>query len=92
MTFENKTGLNVLASYGPRSTGGKFGAVISQDGVVKQAVWDFTYNDLPDGSSTDSLGISHIIPANSTILSAKLIVDTAFASTSKRRPQRHPCR
>lgn len=82
MSFEKDNKRGVLNHYGPRSVGGKYGAGIGTAGIIQKAVWDFTYNDLPDGSSTDSLGISYVIPANSTIISARLIVDTAFTSTS----------
>jgi hypothetical protein len=81
MTLEAKTGTGVLASYGPRSTSGVFGAEMNHDTIVKKVMWDFTYDNLPDGGS-DQLGLSYVIPANSTIISAKLIIDTAFASTS----------
>lgn len=72
---------DVLASYGVRSTNGKFGAEQNYDTIIKSVMWDFAYNDLPDGAS-DALGLNHIIPANSTIVSAKLYIDTAFTSTS----------
>ena len=72
---------DVISSYGVRTTNGKFGAEQNTDDVIKRVLWDFTYSDLPDGAS-DALGLDHVIPANSTIVSAKLIIDTAFASTS----------
>lgn len=81
MALEAKTGTGVLASYGPRNTSGVFGADTNHNTLIKKVVWDFTYNDLPDGGA-DQLGLSYVIPANSTIVSAKLIVDTAFTSTS----------
>jgi len=81
MSLENSAGLGVLNSYGPRTTNGKYGGA-GVDELIQVAVWDFTYNDLPDGSSTDSLGISQVIPANSTIVDARMIVDTAFTSTA----------
>jgi hypothetical protein len=72
---------DVLASYGVRTTNGKFGAEQNTDDIIKRVLWDFSYNDLPDGAS-DALGLDHIIPANSTIVSATLFIDTAFTSTS----------
>lgn len=81
MSFENSAGLGVLTHYGPRTTLGKFGAEQNSKDIIKKALWDFTYSDLPDGAS-DALSLNYIIPANSTIVSAKLIIDTAFTSTS----------
>jgi len=72
---------DVLTSYGVRTTNGKFGAEQNTDDIIKRVMWDFVYSDLPDGAS-DALGLDHIIPANSTIVSAKLFIDTAFTSTS----------
>jgi len=40
---------------------------------------DFDYNDLPNYGSNN---LQHVIPANATIISAELIVDVAFTSTS----------
>ncbi len=42
-------------------------------------VWDFDYNDLPNNGSN---GLQFVLPANATIVSAKLYVDVAFTSTS----------
>lgn len=79
MGFETDSKRGVLNHYGPRKTNLKFGGQQTSDNIIRSAVWDFTYNDLPDAGS-DNLGFS--IPANSTIVSAKLIIDTAFTSTS----------
>ena len=78
MSFENTSGRNVLSSYGVRTTNSKFGGYIDDD-VIKTVQWTFSYNDLPTGA-TNNLGYS--IPANSTILSAKLQIIDAFTSTS----------
>lgn len=72
---------DVIVSYGVRTTNGKFGAEQNTDDIIKRVLWDFSYNDLPDGAS-DALGLDHVIPANSTIVSAKLFIDSAFTSTS----------
>ncbi len=78
MTFEIDAKRGVANHYGVRTTNGKFGAETCDD-LVKWAVWDFKYNDLP-AAGTNNLQFS--IPANATIISAELIVDTAFTSTS----------
>ena len=80
MSYENSSGLGVLNSYGPRNVdGSKGGQQSTCNGVVKSAIWDFDYNNLPTYGSTN---LQFVIPANATIVSAKLIVDTAFTSTS----------
>lgn len=79
MSFETDAKRGVINSYGPRVTNGKFGAYHDTSGLVQKAVWDFVYSDLPAGG-TSKLQFS--IPANSTIVSAKLYIDTAFTSTS----------
>jgi hypothetical protein len=78
MTFEIDAKRGVANHYGVRTTNGKFGAETCDD-LVKWAVWDFKYDDLP-AAGTNNLQFS--IPANATIISAELIVDTAFTSTS----------
>jgi len=70
----------VAASYGPRTTTGRYGAQESTcQGVVKSAIWDFTYSTLPAAGTNN---LQFVVPANATIVSARLIVDTAFTSTS----------
>ena len=78
MGFEIDGKRNVTNYYGVRTTNGKFGAEACDD-LVKWAVWDFDYNDLPAAGTT---AIQHLIPANATIVSAELLVDVAFTSTS----------
>lgn len=80
MGFENAAGLSVNNHYGPRSTDESFGGMSSTcKGIVKEAIWQFEYNRLPDAASTN---MHFSIPAGATIVSAKLIIDTAFTSTS----------
>lgn len=80
MPLEITAKRGVAASYGPRNTTGQYGSQESTKmGVIKSAVWDFTYNTLP-GPGTNRL--QYQIPANATIVSARLVVDTAFTSTS----------
>jgi len=78
MGFEIDGKRGVANYYGVRTTNGKFGAE-SCDDLVKWAVWDFDYNDLPNYGSSN---LQHVIPANATIVSAELLVDVAFTSTS----------
>jgi len=78
MGFEIDGKRNVVNHYGVRTTNGKLGAEACDD-LVKWAVWDFDYNDLPNYGSTN---VQHLIPANATIVSAELLVDVAFTSTS----------
>jgi hypothetical protein len=79
MGFEADAKRGVVNHYGVRTTNGKFGAQQNSDGVVKSAIWDFDYSDLPAAGSTN---IQYQIPAGATIVSAKLVVDAAFTSTS----------
>lgn len=69
----------VANHYGPRSTTGQYGSAQNSSDVVKKAVWDFTYNTLPAAGTNN---LQFVIPANATIVSAKLVIDTAFTSTS----------
>ena len=78
MGFEIDGKRGVANYYGVRTTNGKFGAE-GEDDLYKWAVWDFDYNDLPTYGSNN---LQHVIPANATIVSAELIVDVAFTSTS----------
>ena len=80
MGFEADATRNVMAHYGVRTTDGKYGGDLNSDGLVKKTVWKFDYNDLPAGGTT--YNIEKSIPANSTIVSAVMYVDTAFTSTS----------
>lgn len=79
MSFELDSKRGVYNSYGPRVTDGKFGAYHETSGLVQKAVWDFSYNNLPAGG-TSKLQFS--IPANSTIVSCRFYVDSAWTSTS----------
>jgi hypothetical protein len=80
MGFEIDAKRGVAQHYGVRTTNGKFGGQQStKEGVIKSAIWDFDYNDLPNYGSG---GLHFQIPANATIVSATLYVDVAFTSTS----------
>lgn len=78
MGFEIDAKRGVANHYGVRTTDGSFGAE-AEDDLYKWAVWDFDYNNLPTYGSNN---LQQVIPANATIVSAELIVDTAFTSTS----------
>jgi len=78
MSFENQAIRGVLNHYGPRKIDSKYGAE-TDNSVIKTVSWIFDYNNLPDASAN---GLEYQIPANATILSAKLQIITAFTSTS----------
>jgi hypothetical protein len=69
----------VAQSYGPRPTTGQYGAAQNSSDVIRKAIWDFTYNTLPTAGANN---LQFVIPANATIVSARLVIDTAFTSTS----------
>lgn len=80
MSYEIDAKRGVANHYGARTTDGSKGAQQStKNGIIKSAVWDFSYDNLP-ASGTSNLQLA--IPANATIVSAKLYVDVAFTSTS----------
>lgn len=79
MSFELDSKRGVYNHYGPRVTEQKFGGAVSSDTIIRKAQWDFDYNSLPAGGTSN---LQHKIPANATIVSARLIIDTAFTSTS----------
>jgi len=78
MGFEIDAKRGVANHYGVRTTDGSLGAGACDD-LYKWAVWDFDYNNLPTYGSNN---LQQVVPANATIVSAELIVDTAFTSTS----------
>ena len=79
MTIEIAPKRGVAVNYGVRGTTGQYGAQQNTDTIIKSAVWDFTYNTLP---AVGTNNLQFVIPANATIVSARLVVDTAFTSTS----------
>lgn len=79
MTIETAGVRNVAVHYGPRSTEGKYGRAGVGNELVKTAQWTFDYDDLPDAGATN-LELS--LPANASIVSAKLEILTGFTSTS----------
>lgn len=79
MGYEVDSKRGVANHYGVRTTNGEYGAQSQSVGLVKQAVWDFTYDKLPNGGTNN---LQFVIPANATIKSALLYIDAAFTSTS----------
>jgi hypothetical protein len=69
----------VAVNYGTRETTGQYGAAVNSSDTIRKAQWDFAYNTLPDNGANN---LQFVIPANSTIVSARLIIDEAFTSTS----------
>ena len=79
MGFETDSKRGVQSHYGPRVVTNKFGGHLPSNGIVKSVMWDFAFDELPV-CSTSNLEVS--IPSGSTIVSAKMYIDTAFTSTS----------
>lgn len=79
MALETQLIRGVTKNFGARETNGKYGSNHTRLDNIKLAKWVFDYDDLPDADTTN-MGLS--IPANSTIISAKLRIITAFTSTS----------
>lgn len=74
-TFEIMPVRGVTQHYGPRNKREDLGGRVCQD-YFKTARWEFSFNQLP------APGLSHIeqvIPAHSSIISARLVVKTAAA-------------
>lgn len=68
----------VVAHFGQRKTNAKYGGDVSAN-FKRTAIWVFKFDDLPTYGTTN---IEKVIPANSTIVSAKLRILEAFTSTS----------
>ena len=79
MGYEIDAKRGVANHYGVRTTDSSFGGQLKADGLVKKAVWSFDYDNLPAPGTNN---MQYVIPANATIVSAKLYVDVAWASTS----------
>lgn len=79
MTLAIQATRNVTKNYGPRNTEMQYGGRQNGDGLIKTAVWSFDYDELPTNGASNQ---EQVIPANSTIVSAKMRIVTAFTSTS----------
>jgi hypothetical protein len=77
MAIELDAKRGVATNYGVRTTTGQFGSQESTKmGVIKSAMWTFAWDKLPTASTSK---LQYVIPAGATIVSARLIVDTAFS-------------
>jgi len=70
----------VRNNYGSQTTQDKFPGMVKRDGMVKEMVIDFNYDDLPTYSADGAVVQS--IPGDSFIVSARLHVKTAAAGSS----------
>lgn len=81
MGYEKDTVVrNVSTHYGPRTTEERLGGFSTRKGQVKEMSITFDYDDLP--ADATYAGFSAQLPANASIVSAKLEILTAFTSTS----------
>lgn len=78
MGLEQNAKRLTVTSYGPRKTITKMGGV-NDTNWRRTATWTFNYDDLP---APGTYNLQHVIPAGSSIISAKLRIITAFTSTS----------
>ena len=78
MGLEQNAKRLTVTSYGPRKTITKMGGV-NDTNWRRIATWTFNYDDLP---APGTYNLQHVIPAGSSIISAKLRIITAFTSTS----------
>ena len=83
MSYENSAGLSVRNHYGPKliSESEQFGGQSSTGGLMKQAIWEFDYDNLPVNSAIGG-GMEAQIPAYAHVISAHLEVITAMSGTS----------
>lgn len=82
-TYENNAGLGVRNHYGPKEIGDSenFGGQVSTGGFIKQAIWEFDFDNLPVNSA-DGGQMEAEIPAGAIIMSAEIEVVTAMSGTS----------
>ena len=78
MGLEQNAKRLTVTSYGPRKTITKISGV-NDNNWRRIATWTFNYDDLP---APGTYNLQHVIPAGSSIISAKLRIITAFTSTS----------
>ena len=79
MGYEADSARGVTTHYGARTTEEKYGAQITKKGLYAEVTITFDFDDLPNGDITD---LGQPIPANASIVEAKLEVIDAFTSTS----------
>ena len=75
MGFEADSKRLVLNHYGPRVVNNSFGGNLPSNGVIKSAMWDFTFDTLPTPGTTNA---QHVIPAGAGIVAAFFIVDAQW--------------
>lgn len=75
MTYEIDAKRGVANHYGVRTTDSSKGAQGSANGIVKQAVWEWSWDNLPVAGTSN---LEYAIPAGATIISATLIADSAW--------------
>ena len=76
MTLESNTGLGVLATYGPRTTEGKFGGEVG-DHVLKTVVYDIDHTDLSSTTTATFTLLDYVYPAGSVFVGCQIVVETA---------------
>lgn len=79
MAIEQMGIRNVTQHYGVRKAEGQYGGRAYQSDLIKTAVWDFDFQNLPKAETNN---LAQVIPAGASILSAKLRILVGFTSTS----------
>lgn len=81
-TYENSAGLGNRNHYGPRALvdSENFGGQVSTGGFIKQAVWEFDFDNLPVNSATGGQ-METEIPAGSIIMGMDIEVITAMSGS-----------
>lgn len=75
-TWTNSDGL--VIGFGIHTTDGERPGETARDGIEKELIVDFSYNNLPGATASD--GGKAFIPAGSYLVSATLIVGTVWTS------------
>lgn len=81
MALENSAGLDVLNSYGPRTTEGKFGGVIG-DEVIKVVAFDYDLDDFKATTPAAVTGLDHVFPTGTVFLTCRTIGETSVAGAT----------
>ena len=75
MTYEIDAKRGVANHYGVRTTDSAKGAQSQSVGQVKQAVWTWTWDNLPAAGASN---LEYTLPNGASVVSAKLIADEAW--------------
>jgi len=78
-TFADSAGLGVRNHYGPRDIYDVFGGETAGGGIMKQAEWVFSYDDLPTNTTGQ---MEALVPAGAFINRAWVEVLTAMTGTT----------